>query len=159
MKLQIVPCSIAEAKEFIRANHRHHRPPVGAKFAVAVSDSHGSIRGVATVGRPVARKLDNGWTLEVNRVATDGTRNACSMLYSACWRASRALGYRKLVTYILDTEPGTSLAAAGWKCIASVRGRSWDCKSRPRVDKHPTQGKLRFEITDPDTYTDKEGGE
>jgi hypothetical protein len=97
------------------------------------------------VGRPVARHLDDGWTVEVNRVATDGTRNACSMLYAASWRAARAMGYRRMVTYTLDTEPGTSLRAAGWKIVGEVTARSWSCPSRPRVDKSPHQGKLRWE--------------
>ena len=104
--------------------------------------------GVAIVGRPVARALADEWTAEVTRVAVlDGVKNGCSMLYGACWRAARALGYRKLVTYTLATEPGTSLRAAGWREVASVRGRSWHCRSRPRVDKHPTQDKLRWEVT------------
>jgi len=78
-------------------------------------------------------------------VATDGTRNACSMLYGAAWRAAKALGYRKLITYTLASEPGTSLRAAGWSVVGEVRGRSWSCASRPRVDKHPLQDKLRWE--------------
>lgn len=104
------------------------------------------MRGVVMVGRPVARGLDDGLCLEVTRLATDGCPNACSALYAASWRACRALGYRRLITYILDIEPGTSLAAAGWKCVGEVRGRSWSCVSRPRVDKSPLQGKLRFEV-------------
>lgn len=98
------------------------------------------------IGRPVARMIDDGWTLEVNRVATDGTKNACSILYAAAWRAARALGYRKLVTYILDTEPGTSLRAAGWKCLGRAGGGRWSRPSRIREDEHPTQGKIRFEV-------------
>ena len=90
--------------------------------------------------------LDNGLTLEVNRVATDGTPNACSALYGAARRAAFALGYKKLVTYILDTEPGTSLRAAGWKCIGLAGGGKWGRQERPRVDLHPTQAKLRFEV-------------
>jgi hypothetical protein len=83
--------------------------------------------------------------LEVLRVATDGTANACSMLYGAAWRAARALGWRKLITYTLVSEPGTSLRAAGWRVVGVVRGRSWDCASRPRVDRHPTLDKQRWE--------------
>lgn len=103
--------------------------------------------GVAVVGRPVARHLQDGWTAEVTRVATDGTRNACSMLYGACWRACRALGWRRLVTYTLDTEPGTSLRAAGWTLVGDAGGGSWSCASRPRVDRHPLQQKLRWEAS------------
>lgn len=116
----------------------------GCKFCLAVGDGE-EIHGVAIVGRPVARGNDNGLTLEVTRVATDGARNACSMLYGAAWRATRALGYRRLITYTLDTESGTSLRAAGWRVIGKTKGGSWDCPSRPRVDKHPTQPKLCWE--------------
>ena len=101
--------------------------------------------GCAISGRPVARYLDDGWTLEVNRCCTDGTRNACSMLYAAAWRAARAMGYHKLITYILDTEPGTSLKAAGWKCVGQAGGLRWTGKRRPEVDLCPAQMKIRFE--------------
>lgn len=146
MPLTVVPCDLAEANAFVDQHHRHHKPVVGHKFSLAVADGD-KVVGVAIVGRPVSRHLDNGWTLEVTRLATDGTKNACSMLYGAAWRAGRAMGYRKMVTYILDTEPGTTLSAAGWKCIGEAGGGSWNVPSRPRVDKAPTQGKLRFEIS------------
>lgn len=144
--LTVVPCTLAEANTFVLQHHRHHKPVVGHKFCVAVADIDGEIRGVAIVGRPVARRLDDGWVLEVNRVATDGCENACSALYGACWRVAKNMGYRKLITYILDTEPGTSLNAAGWKCVGSAGGGSWNCKSRPRVDTAPTQTKLKWEV-------------
>ncbi len=144
--MEIVPMPLDEANAFVEQHHRHHRPVVGAKFCIGVADDAG-VRGVAIIGRPVARHLDDGWTLEVTRVATDGAKNACSMLYGAAWRASKALGYRKLITYTLSEEPGTTLRAAGWKMVGEVRGRSWSCPSRPRVDKHPLQGKLRWEAT------------
>lgn len=143
-RLQVVPCSIQDARSYVEQHHRHHPPPVSGLFAVAVAEGP-TVRGVAIVGRPVARMLDDGWTAEVTRVATDGARNACSMLYGAAWRAARALGWRRLITYTLDTEPGTSLRAAGWRIVGEVRGRSWSCPSRPRVDRHPTQAKLRWE--------------
>jgi hypothetical protein len=88
---------------------------------------------------------DNGWTLEVNRVATDGTPNACSALYGAAWRATKALGYKRLITYTLPEEGGSSLRGAGWKCLGEAGGGSWSCKSRPRVDTHPLQTKLCWE--------------
>lgn len=144
-KLRIVPIKQDEAKEFIARNHRHHKPPVGSIFQVACAIDD-KIVGVAMVGRPVARHLDNGWTLEVNRLCTDGTKNACSMLYSASWRVAKNLGYRKLITYILGSESGTSLKASGWKCIGEAGGKSWSRDHRPRVDKHPTQTKIKFEI-------------
>lgn len=137
--------SLAEANAFVAANHRHHKPVPGAKFALAVSDEAGQVRGVAIVGRPVARMSDNGWTLEVNRCCTDGAKNACSMLYGAAWRAARALGYKRLVTYTLPEEGGASLRAAGWKLLGQAGGGSWDRKSRPRVDTAPTQAKLLWE--------------
>lgn len=142
--LRIVPISFAEANEFVKRYHRHHGRVIGCKFCLAAADE-ANVVGVAIVGRPVSRALDDGFTLEVNRLCTDGTKNACSMLYAAAWRTARAMGYKKVITYILKSEPGTSLAAAGWKCIGVTRGGSWNCPSRPRVDKHPLQQKIRFE--------------
>jgi hypothetical protein len=146
-RLHIVPIYLSEAKTFIAKHHRHHIPPVGHIFSVAVADSTGKIRGVATVGRPVARGFDARETLEVNRVATDGCPNACSALYAAAWRTAQNLGYRRLITYILESEPGTSLRAAGWVRSATIKGKSWDTASRARVDKHPTEDKHRYEIS------------
>lgn len=148
MSLEIVPISFAEAKAFVAKYHRHHKPPIGHKFSIGCANSEGIV-GVAIIGRPVSRMLNDTWTLEVTRCCTDGTKNACSMLYAAAWRASRALGYRKLVTYILENEKGTSLRAAGWKCVGKCGGGSWSCKSRPRIDKHPLQMKIKFEIAPP----------
>jgi len=147
MKLEIVPIDLSEAKAFIDQHHRHHIPPVGHKFSLGLSDGE-KIVGVATVGRPVSRRLDDGWTLEVNRLCTDGTKNACSKLYSAAWRVARNLGYKKMITYILDTESGASLYASGWRLVGKAGGGVWDCPSRPRVNKHPTQPKLKFEVSD-----------
>ena len=147
MKLEIVPIDLSEAKAFIDQHHRHHIPPVGHKFSLGLSDGE-KIVGVATVGRPVSRHLDDGWTLEVNRLCTDGTKNACSKLYSAVWRVARNLGYKKMITYILDTESGASLYASGWRLVGKAGGGGWDCPSRPRVNKHPTQPKLKFEVSD-----------
>ena len=144
-KLTIVPIKQDEAKAFINQKHRHHKAPVGSIFQIAVAKDK-EIVGVAMVGRPVARHLDNGWTLEVNRLCTDGTKNACSMLYSASWRVAKNLGYKKLITYILSEETGASLKASNWKCIGEAGGGSWNCENRPRVDKHPTQKKIKFEI-------------
>jgi hypothetical protein len=142
--LSIVPIDFAEANEFVRLHHRHHKPCVGHKFSIGVTDGE-KIRGVAIVGRPVARMLQDGWTLEVNRCCTDGVKNACSMLYGAAWRAAKALGYRRLITYTLPEEGGISLRASGWKLVGKRGGGSWNVPSRPRVDKHPTQQKLLWE--------------
>lgn len=148
MSLCLCPITLSDAHVFVRRHHRHHRPAQGGLFAVAAADGD-TVRAVAVVGRPIARRLDDGWTAEVTRLASDGAANACSMLYAAAWRACRSLGYRRLVTYILDTEPGTTLRAAGWKLVGQAGkpgGGGWSCASRPRVDLHPTQGKLRFEM-------------
>ena len=142
LKLRVIACTFADACAFVKQYHRHHKPPAGHKFSLAVADDVGAIRAVCIVGRPVARGNDNGTTLELTRLASDGCPNACSCLYGGAWRAVKALGYAKLITYILDTEPGTSLKASGWRCIGERGGGSWSCKSRPRVDKHPLQKKL-----------------
>jgi hypothetical protein len=145
MSLEIVPIGLDEANAFVAQHHRHHQPVPGHKFSIGVA-LDGKIVGVAIVGRPVARMLDDGWTLEVNRTCTDGTKNANSCLYGACRRAAFALGYKKLLTYTLPEESGASLTAAAWKCIGSRGGGSWSVPSRPRVDKHPLQKKLLWEI-------------
>ena len=144
-RLTVVPCTLAEANAFVVQHHRHHGPVVGHKFSLAVADESGEVRGVAIVGRPVARMLHDGWTLEVTRVATDGTHNACSALYGAARRAAFALGYRRIGTYTLASESGSSLRGAGWHVVGESGGGSWSRKNRPRVDKHPTQGKFRWE--------------
>lgn len=135
MSLRIVPVSFEAAAAFVAAHHRHHRSPVGHKFSIGVQDGDVLV-GVAMVGRPVARHLDDGRTLEVNRTATDGTRNANSMLYAAAWRATKALGYDRLITYTQAGETGSSLRAAGWRVIAERPARSgWSVPSRPREDR------------------------
>ena len=144
MSLDICPVTLKEANAFVEQYHRHHKPVAGHKFSIGCTDGV-KIVGVAIVGRPVSRYLDDGWTLEVNRLCTDGTRNACSILYSAAWRAARAMGYKKLVTYILDTENGASLRASGWKCVGQAGGERWTGKRRPTVDLYPAQMKLRYE--------------
>lgn len=138
--------ALDEANAFVRALHRHHKPVIGHLFSIGAS-LEGKIVGVAIVGRPVARMRDDGITAEVTRLCTDGTKNACSFLYGATARAAFALGFKRIGTYILATEPGTSLTAAGWRLIGQAGGGSWSREDRPRVDKHPTQGKLLFETT------------
>ena len=128
MKLEITPISINNAKIFIDDVHRHHKSPRGGLFAISVAQSN-DIVGVCIAGRPVSRHLDNGYTVEITRLAVLD-------------------GYKKAITYILKEEPGTSVKAAGWKCIGEAGGGSWDRKNRPRIDKHPTQIKLKFEITE-----------
>ncbi len=133
MTLRLVPVTLAQANEHCAAWHRHNRPVPGAKFCVGAADELGVLHAVAICGRPVARMFDDGDTIEVCRVASDGTRNACSMLYGACQRAAFALGYRRVVTYTQAAEGGTSLKASGWKVIASRPARvGWSAPSRPR---------------------------
>ena len=144
MRLFLQPITFAEAAAFVRAHHRHHAPSVGWKFGIGVNDGTGVV-GVVVVGRPVARHLDDGATLEVTRCCTDGTPNAPSMLYGAAWRAAKALGYRRLVTYTLAEEPGTSLRAAGWTVVGQTTGGSWNRPGRPRVDTHPIGQKTIWE--------------
>ena len=145
MSLQIQPISYEEACVFIRRFHRHHLPPQGWKFGIALNDGE-KVVGVITVGRPVARKSDDGWTLEVTRCCTDGTKNAASMLYGNAWRAAKAMGFKRLITFTLAAEPGTSLVAAGWERKHMTPGKSWSVPLRPRVDKHPLGPKTLWEV-------------
>lgn len=143
--LDLVPITLKEANEYVSRNHRHHAPVVGHKFSIGLSNGR-EIVGVCIVGRPVSRHLDTGLVLEVTRCCTDGTNNACSMLYGAAWRAAKALGYKKLITYTLPEEGGASLRGAGWKCIGEAGGGNWNCKARPRVDTEHQQKKFRWEV-------------
>lgn len=145
-RLQVVPVDFAEAQAFVERHHRHlGRIANPHKFCVGVAAGD-RICGVAMAGLPVSRHLHDGWTLEVRRVATDGTKNACSLLYGACWRAARALGYRRLITYSLPEEGGSSLRAAGWRLVGQTQGDTWDRSGcgRPRVDLRPKQAKWRW---------------
>jgi len=144
LKLHHVRIGLDEANAFVERHHRHHKPVVGHLFSIGAADGD-EIVGVVIVGRPVSRFRDDGVTAEVTRLCTDGTRNACSFLYGASARAAFALGFKRIGTYILATEPGTSLTAAGWRLIGETPGRSWSVPSRPRVDKHPLQKKMLFE--------------
>jgi len=149
--LELQPITQKEAFAFIEVNHRHHKPPQGFKFAIAVNDG-AKVVGVVTVGRPVSRHLDNGFTAEVTRCCTDGTKNAASMLYAAAQRACRAMGYRRVITYTLKSEPGTSLKAAGWTALYETPGRTWNNRSRPRVDKHPLGQKVLWALERTDDF-------
>ena len=135
-KPRIVPTTYAEAAAFVTLHHRHHLAPVGHKFSIglAIGDE---LVGVAMVGRPVARHYDDGLTLEVNRTCIAGdVHNGNSMLYGACWRAAKALGYRRLITYTQQGESGASLRGAGWRVVAELAARpGWDAPSRRRESK------------------------
>jgi len=155
VSLRITPMDRDGANAYVRQHHRHSKSVVGYKFAVAVAKpspfnqpnnfQFWETCGVAIAGRPVARALDDGMTLEILRVCTDGARNACSKLYAACCRAARALGYRRAITYTLASEIGTSLRAAGFRPVAEVADRQWDCPSRPRQERDLVGGKVRWE--------------
>jgi len=144
--MKVVRIQLPEANAFVKEHHRHHKPVVGHLFSIGAAKD-GKIVGVAIVGRPVARMRDDGETAEVTRLCTDGTRNACSFLYGACSRAAFALGFKRIGTYILASEPGASLMGAGWRMVGETGGGSWSRGDRPRVDKHPTEPKLLFEST------------
>ena len=144
MALNAVPLAFADAAAFVFQHHRHHTPPIGHKFSIGAIDGD-ELVGVVIVGRPVARRRDDGATLEVTRLCTTGHRNACSFLYGRASKAAFALGYQRIGTYILKREEGTGLAAAGWKLMGETPGKSWSVPSRERTDKHPIEPKLLFE--------------
>lgn len=150
--MRIVPVTLREAQAFVAAHHRHNKPPRGWKFGVGLRAEENLV-GVATAGRPVARHFDDGLTLEVNRTCTDGTRNANSMLYGAVWRAARAMGYRRCVTYTQAEECGASLRAAGFRRVREIPARaSWSgssVKLRGKRDPVGTGGvdRVLWEIT------------
>lgn len=149
-KLRIFPITQAEAQTYIEQHHRHLGRVTGSIFQIACAEGN-RICGVAICGRPVARLLDKGgFTIEVNRCATDGTKNACSMLYGACWRTARSQGYKRIITYNLESESGVSLRAAGYKAVAETPGTPWSNNVRKRKDPNPNQRKFRWEITTAD---------
>jgi hypothetical protein len=143
-RLALLPITLADANAFVQQHHRHHPPVVGHKFSLAAAKG-GEVVGVAIIGRPVSRVRDDGLTLEVTRLCTDGSRNACSFLYGATARAAFALGYRRIGTYTLPCEGGASLRAAGWQLAGERGGGSWSRPARHRQDSHPTQVKWLWE--------------
>lgn len=148
MALRLVPVTFADAAAFVDAEHRHHRRPTGHKFSVGVAAGD-LLVGVAMVGRPVARHFDDGTTLEVNRSCViEGYKNANSMLYGAAWRAAKALGYTRLVTYTQAGESGCSLRAAGYRVVAERSARKgWDTPSRPRSNESGGVQRVLWEAT------------
>jgi hypothetical protein len=147
LKLALQPVTLRAARAFVDRHHRHHDRPQGGKFAIGVNDGE-SLVGVAIIGRPVARHFDDGYTAEVVRCCVlDGHPNACSMLYGAAWRASKAMGYRQLYTYTRVDESGGALVASGWKCLGQAGGGSWSRPSRPRVDKTDPMHRILWEAS------------
>lgn len=152
--LRVIPISLAEANAYVEQKHRHHHKVTGHKFSIACAID-GEIHGVAIVGRPLARHLDDGSTLEVLRCCTDGTKNACSILYGRCAKIAKEMGYQKIITYILRYESGASLKASGYVLEQeNCGGGSWSVPSRPRETsqlslygddpKYPTIEKKRY---------------
>ena len=146
MKLVAIPMKLKEAAEFVRNFHRHNKPPHGGLFAVGVSDGKACV-GVAIVGRPVSRYMDDGKTVEVVRccVLDDAPKGSCSFLYARCWSAAKALGWNRCITYTLQSESGASLKGAGWKVIAELPGNSaagW--QTRPGREWQEVVGQAKF---------------
>ena len=133
----IQPISLAAANSMVVQWHRHSGQVRGHRFSLGLFDELGPLLGVVIVGRPVSRVLDNGSTVEITRLTTDGTRNACSMLYAAACHEARRRGFSLCVTYTLATETGASLRAAGFTHVADVTPRQWDAPSRPRSRRTP----------------------
>ena len=147
--LKLVPISIREANLWVAHHHRHNRPPQGALFSLGV-EQDGQLVGVALVGRPVGRGLQDGRTVEVTRVCTDGTRNACSFLYGRARRAAAALGYERVVTYTRQDESGASPRAAGFEQMAMLEARSWaeeytEVGGKGRHDQSSPAPRIRWE--------------
>lgn len=130
MALRVIPLSLAQANAAVALLHRHHKPVVGHRFSLGAVDETGTLRGAVIVGRPVSRGVAQYTVAEVTRLVTDGVKNGCSFLYSAAARACREMGFEKIQTYILVSEPGTSLVAAGWNFETTVKGRDWNTPSR-----------------------------
>lgn len=128
-RLKIVPMTLRQANLLVRDLHRHHAETVGHRWSIGVSKGD-KIVGAAICGRPVARQIDQYYVIEVNRLVTDGTPNACSILYAACARIARVMGFNLIETSILESEPGTSLIAAGWEFRRMIKGRDWNVPSR-----------------------------
>lgn len=143
--LEICPIHLRQANDFVRAHHRHSIPTVGGKFALACR-KNGSLVGVAICGRPVARKIDDGLTIEIYRCCTDGTKNACSKLYGACVKTARAMGYKKAITYTLEHENGASLKASNFSCVGVAGGKEWTGNRKRDYYVAPGVMKNRWEL-------------
>lgn len=156
MSLTIRPITLKTANAYVAELHRHNMPTNGHKWSIGCYEGE-RLCGVAIAGQPIARMLDDGETIEVRRVCTDGTKNACSKLYGACARIAKEFGWRRIITYTLVSESGASLRASGWKNCGICGGDSWNRPSRPRelyqvtlfgtVEKYPTENKQRWEKT------------
>ena len=151
--LEIRPIKLRDANAYVRENHRHNIPTNGHKYSIACYDGD-RLCGVAIAGHPVSRMMDDGLTIEIRRVCTDGTYNACSILYGACSRCAKAMGYKRVITYTLKSEPGTSLKASGFIIDGETRNENWNRPGRQREisqitlfgeeRKYPEEKKIRW---------------
>ncbi len=144
--MKAVPLELKQANEFVDNLHRHHDSVHRDKFRLGC-EIDGKLVGVVQLARPVSRMLDDGKTIEVVRMCTDGTKNVCSFLYSRAARIAKEMGYSKIITYILDSESGMSLKASGWHKEADTKGQYWSRPSRPRSTTAPTCNKQRWAKT------------
>ena len=152
--LEIRPIKLKDANRYVAEHHRHNMPTNGHKYSIACYDGE-RLCGVAIAGQPVARELDDGRTIEIRRVCTDGTRNACSILYGACSRCAKEMGYKRVITYTLQSEPGTSVKASGFRPVGETRVKGWNMPGRKReivqytlfgeIEKYPIEKKIRWE--------------
>lgn len=154
-----VPVTLREARLFVDNFHRHNKAPQGGLFAIGASNGD-SLVGVAIVGRPIARRMSDGMTAEVVRVCViDGAPiGSCSFLYARAWKAAKAMGYRKLITYTLQTESGSSLRGAGWRIVAELSANNPKCwQTRPGREWQPVvgQAKFRWEMSENQTIREK----
>ena len=148
--MKVKPTTLRFANEYVRQNHRHSKIVQGCKFCIAAIDAEETILGVAIVGRPVSRRLDDGYTAEIVRTCTTGTKNVNSLLYGACARIWKEMGGTRILTYTLETETGISLRAAGYKHTGTTqsfpKGKGWTTRKgrewQPKV--HHVQ-KFRWE--------------
>lgn len=145
MSLEIRPCHLKEAKEFVEKYHRHNIPPVGGKFAISCYNKN-KLVGVAICGRPVARRSDNVLTLEIYRNCTDGTYNACSKLYGACQRIAKDMGYKRVITYTLKSESGASLKASNFQNCGIAGGKEWTGERKRNYYIAPKEMKIKWMI-------------
>lgn len=154
--MRLIPITLKAANEFVKRHHRHHGPVTGWKFGVGLEES-GELIGVAIAGRPVSRMTQTSElrSIEITRVCTLGHKNSPSMLYGAIVRAAFSLGYNRVISFILCTETGHSLKAAGWKCVGMAGGGKWSRPSRGRNDDHPLQKKMKWEVRVPGDKGDK----
>lgn len=141
--MNAIPLELKQANAFVEQLHRHHPPVHRDKFRIGC-EHNGHLVGVVQLARPVSRMLDDGDTIEVVRLCTDGTPHVCSFLYGRAARVARDMGYKRIITYILQDESGTSLKASGWRLDGLTDGGTWNCPSRPRKTAAPTCRKQRW---------------